>query len=515
MSKKVRSLLLVAVLMIMTVVLCACKDGTSGNEDKDTPNGSSDGGTIIVGITQDLDSLDPHKTVGAGTKEILYNIFDGLVKSDENGNFYAAVASDYSISEDGMRYSFVLREGVKFHNGEPVTKADVVYSLKRCAGLLETSDPEVRTISAFSIISDVVETDKGVDILLSRADTELIGYFTCGIVPKDYADQATKPIGAGPFKFVSYSPLQSIVLEKNEDYYVEGIPHLDKVTFKISANADSAFFELLSGNIDIFPYLTEEQASKVPDSHNVQVGELNMVQALFLNHEVKPFDDVRVRQAMCYAIDRKLILDMVAGGKGEIIGSNMFPSYKKYYDESLVDTYAYNIEEARRLLAEAGYPDGFEFTIKVPSNYQFHVETAEVIVELLKKVNISANIQLIEWASWLSDVYKGSQFEATVVGLDSQLAPSDVLRFYPSDSSRNFINYINPEFDKKLNEAKATVDEEEKAKLYKELQQILTSDAAAVYIQSPAQQVAVSKKLKGYLFFPIFVQDVSTVYFAE
>lgn len=516
MSRKARGFMLAAVLMLLTIVLCACKDETSADkgetEDRREP---SYGGEIIVGITQDMDSLDPHKADGAGTKEVLYNIFEGLVKSDENGEFYAAVASDYSISEDGMKYSFVLGKDIRFHNGEPVTKADVIYSLKRCAGLLETSDPEVNTVSAFSIITDVVETEDGVDVLLSRPDTELLGYFTCSIIPEDYTGQDTFPIGTGPFKFVSYSPLSSVVLAKNEDYYVEGMPYLDKVTFKISANTDSAFFELLSGNIDIFPYLTEEQASQLPDIYEVGTGELNLVQALFLNNAVKPFDDIKVRQAMCYAIDRQMILDMVAGGKGVVIGSNMFPSFKKYYDESLADRYPYDIEKAKKLLTEAGYPDGFEFTIIVPSSYQFHVATAEVIVEQLKKVGITAKIQQIEFASWLSDVYKGRQFEATVIGLDSQLAPSDVLRFYPTESSKNFINYSNTQFDDVFSQAKAATDDEEKAGLYKEVQKIITEDAASVYIQTPAQQVAIKKELGGYKFLPIYVQDMSSIYFKK
>lgn len=497
-------------LLVMMTVLCACKDGTSQNTSSDSGSVYY-GGKITVGITQDLDSLDPHKVVAAGTKEVLYNIFEGLIKVDSDGAFVPAVAESYEILDGGLRYNFVLRKNVKFHNGKTVTADDVIYSLERAAGMGDETD--VIPVSAFSVISEINKTDGGVEVVLSAPNTELIGFFTSSIIPCDYKDQGTAPVGTGPFKFVSYEPLTKLVVAKNEDYYIEGAPYLDEVTFKICANTDSAFLELLGGSIDIFPYLTSDQATQLSGRMNVKTGTMNLVQALFLNNKVAPFDDIRVRQALCYAIDRNAILGIVAGGKGELIGTNMFPSFSKYYDETLTDTYAYNPEKAKALLSEAGYGDGLSFTITVPSNYDFHVKTAEVIVDQLSKVGVNADIKLVEWSTWLSDVYVGRQFETTVIGLDSQLAPSDVLRFYPTESSKNFINYSNTEFDSLMEKAKATTDEDEKAACYKQLEGILTGDAASVYIQSPAQYVAVSYKLDGYTFYPVFVQDMSTVHY--
>ncbi len=504
--KRVISILM---LLVLATALCACKGGTE--------NGGTEsvyyGGKITVGITQDLDSLDPHKAVAAGTKEVLYNIFEGLIKVDKDGNFVPAVASSYEISTDGLKYTFVLRDGVKFHNGKTVTAEDVIYSLKRAAGLSETPEADVSTVSAFKIISDITSEGKNVVVTLSSPNTELIGYFTSSIIPCDYTEQATKPVGTGPFKFVSYSPLTSIVLEKNEDYYVKGVPYLDEVTFKICANTDSAFLELLGGSIDVFPYLTNDQAAQLKGVMNVVDGTMNLVQALFLNNAVAPFDNAKVRQAICYAIDRQALIDVVAGGKGEIIGTNMFPSFASYYEKDLVNSYPYDTAKAKELLTEAGYADGFTFTITVPSNYDFHVRTAQIVVDQLAKVGITAKIELVEWSTWLSDVYVGRQYTSTIIGLDSQLAPSDVLRFYPTESSKNFMNYSNTEFDAVFEKAKSTTDSKDKIAYYKQLQQILTADAAAAYLQSPAQLVAVSKNLAGYTFYPVYVQDMSTIHF--
>ena len=191
----------------------------------------------------------------------------------------------------------------------------------------------------------------------------------------------------------------------------------------------------------------------------------------------------------------------------------MFPSFASYYEKDLVNSYPYDTAKAKELLTEAGYADGFTFTITVPSNYDFHVRTAQIVVDQLAKVGITAKIELVEWSTWLSDVYVGRQYTSTIIGLDSQLAPSDVLRFYPTESSKNFMNYSNTEFDAVFEKAKSTTDSKDKIAYYKQLQQILTADAAAAYLQSPAQLVAVSKNLDGYTFYPVYVQDMSTIHF--
>lgn len=522
MKKRSYFTLFMLMILLLSVTLYGCGGDKNATDDEKTPavDKSSEtpvnGGSVVVGISQDLDSLDPHKAVAAGTKEVLFNVFEGLVKPDQDGNLVPAVAESYDLSTDGKVYTFKIRPDVKFHNGNLVTADDIVYSLKRCAGLLETTDSAVVVESALSNVYEVNKVDEStVEVVLKEADTELIGYLTSAIIPKDYANQDTAPIGTGPFKFVSYTPLGSLVVEKNEDYYIAGAPYLDKVTFKVVPNADSAILEMMAGSIDIFAYLTADQATQLQDTFNIEEGHMNLVQALFLNNQAEPFNNAKVRQALSYAIDKQAILDMVAASKGTVIGSNMFPGFSKYYAGDLADFYTYNIDKAKELLAEAGYPDGFTFTITVPSNYKFHVDTAQVIVEQLKQVGITAEIQQIEWASWINDVYVGRNYEATIIGLDAKLAARDVLERYNSTADNNFLNYSNQKYDEVLAKAIATTKDEEKITYYKELQTILTEDAAAVYIQDPALLVAVNKKLGGYTFYPVYVQDMASVYFTE
>ena len=193
----------------------------------------------------------------------------------------------------------------------------------------------------------------------------------------------------------------------------------------------------------------------------------------------------------------------------------MIPALEKYYESAAEDVYTYDPEQAKSLLAEAGYADGFDLEIAVPSSYSQHVDTAQIIVEQLKAVGINATIRLVEWSTWLDEVYSGRNYQATVIGFDGTLAPSDWLAKYRSDASNNIANFKNDEYDQKIDEALATVDDSEKVTLYKELQMILAQNAASVYIEDPADFVAVNKRIGGYQFYPVAATDLASMYITE
>jgi len=186
---------------------------------------------------------------------------------------------------------------------------------------------------------------------------------------------------------------------------------------------------------------------------------------------------------------------------------------ERYYQEGLEDYYKTDIVAARSLLAQAGYPEGFKTKITVPSNYQFHVDTAQVIVEQLKKVGITAEIELIEWSIWLDRVYTGRDYEMTIVGLTGKLSAYDILKRYLSDYPRNFYNYFDPRYDELVNSAIKQTDIDKKAGLFKQAQVLLTEEAVAVYIMDPNFIVALAPNLFGYNIYPLYVQDMSTLYY--
>ncbi len=524
MTKKIVALILA---ICLAASLCACGGGTkkgeqpgstpaatAGSSGGQTSSGSSagepaEGGEIVVGITADLDaSLDPHvSSSSAGTREVLFNIFEGLVKPDSSGDLVPAVAESFSVSDSADVFTFVLRDNVKFHNGKTVTADDVVYSLSRAAGL-DTGTPLVSDVAG---IAAVEATDaKTIVVTLSAPDTEFLSHATVAIIPKDI-DPLNEVVGTGPFKFVSRKVQDNIVIEKFADYW--GTPaHLDKVTFKVIDNAETMVMSLRSGSVDLACRLEASQVAELTGL-NIVEGSSNVVQALYLNNARAPFDDVRVRQALCYAIDKYKIIELAGDGHGTALGSSMFPAFSKYFMPELTDYYKEDIAKAKQLLAEAGYPNGFEFSITVASNMTPHVDAAQVIVELLKQIGVKATIDQVEWAAWYSEAYKDRNYDATIVGLDAHgLAASDMLARFQSGNGKNFINFSSESYDAAYKEAMSTVDAKAQLAAVQRCETILAEEAASVYIQDLASFVAMQPDVGGYVFYPLYVMDLSTVY---
>ena len=498
MKKKLLALFLA--LVMVGAVLPGCGDGSKGPGGQGNNGETGEpvkGGEITVGIAQDLDdSLDPHQTVAAGTREVLFNIFEGLVKPNSDGEMIPAVAEKYELSEDGTTYTFTLRDGVKFHNGQTVTAEDVVYSINRCAAVPEGQEKPL--VAAFSAVRSVEALDeKTVTVTIAQRDLEFISYMTAAIIPAGYADQATAPVGTGPFRFVSRTPQENFIMERFEDYW--GTPAwLDKVTYKICENADALVMNLNGSSIDLCAHLTSAQAAQLNSNFKVLEGTMNLVQAL------------------CYAIDRQGIMDMVAYGHGAAVGSSIYPAFTKYFLPELVDKYPHSVEKAKELLAQAGYPNGFDMTISVPNNYQPHMDTAEVVAEQLREAGIRVTIQPVEWSTWLDTIYNGRQFQATVVGVDAaNMTARAMLERFTSDYAKNFINYSNPAYDALFQQAINATDEATQTDLYKQMETMLADTAANVYIQDLSDLVAMRQDLGGLKFYPIYVLDLSTVYLTQ
>ncbi len=517
MKKRISVLLIMALLSM--AALSGCAGGTEGSSGDNSSTESQAGnpvygGSIVVGIQQDVDSLDPHKATAAGTKEILFNIFEGLVKPDENGNLMKALASDYTVSGDGLVYTFTLRQGVKFHNGKEVTAEDVKYSLERASGLLDGTP----LISSLSVITSVdILDEQTVQVTVESANTELIYSFVAAIIPAGSGEEESgTPIGTGPFSFVSYKPQEGLVVAKNADYWQEGLPYLDEVNFRIVNSQDTEQPEFKGGSIQIYPYLTDSQASELEGSFRILSAPSDVVQALYLNNAVEPLDDVRIRQAICYALDLDMINEFVAGGNATLISSAMLPTLQTYYVD-LTDTYGTgaNMEKAQELMTEAGYPDGFDLEITVPSNYEYHMQTAEVVAEQLKAAGINATIHPVEWSSWLSDCYTDRNYQSTISGVTSDMTPGYLTNRFQTDSAKNFVNFSSAAYDDMFKLAAAALDPEEKADYYKQLQKILCDEAGSAFIQVPPITIAMDPKLSGYKFYPVYVQDMSTVYYTE
>ena len=520
---KKRALLLLAALAMLAVSLYGCTGDTpltpsagvsdSGSEPSAAQSGElPNGNSVTVGIAQDLDNLDPQLAKTAGIREVLFNIFEGLVKASPDGSIIPAVASDYEISEDAKTYTFTLREGVTFHNGEPVTAEDVVYSLERCAGSENDGTP---LVSAFSNVSKIEADGQGrVVVELAEPSLEFLNSMTAAIIPKDSGPTITETMtGTGPFRFVSYAAQDNLVMEKFDGYWnKDKAARLDKVTFKIIADDNALVIGLKGGTLDMVIHLPNTLESQVKDQFTVHQDTMKLVQALYLNNAVEPFSNELVRQAMYYAIDVDEIIEFVCGGAGVATGTSMYPAQGKYFLPELAENYAQDLEKARALLAQAGYPDGFEMHITVPSNYAQHVDTAQVIAEQLKQVNITAVVDLVEWGVWYQDAYRGRQYESTVCGIAAEdMTAREMLVRYMSDNRKNFIGFQDAEYDQVMAQAMASTDDGEQTRLYKRAEEILNERAASLWIQDACDLVVMNPALEGFTFYKTYVLDMSTI----
>lgn len=510
MKRLIAVFLMISTLITAMCSLSGCFGATSQNGDEnDLSSSGAKSNEIVVGIAQDLDnSLDPYMMTAAGTREVMFNVFEGLVKPDSDGNFVCAVASDYKVSDDLLTYSFTLRENVVFHNGEVCDTDDVLYSFKTCAATSVTS----AVVTALSDIQSISAEGNVITITLGSPNSDFLSYVaSVYIVPDGYTEQDTKPCGTGPFKFLSRSVQENFIIAKHDEYYGEKAS-LDKVTYRIFADATALFTALNSGALDLVAHLTIEQVESLTNGYNVLEGTMNLVQAIYLNNAKAPFDNELVRKALCYAVDKDAMLELTASGHGTKLGSSMYPAFAKYFDEDLADAYPYDPEKAKELLTQAGYPDGISFTMTVPSNYGPHVDTAIVLVEQLKACGINASIEQVDWNTWLSRVYGERDFEATVVGFDSStLTASGMLARWVTGNSKNMINYSNPEYDEAFSLAQSTADDDERTAHYMRCLEILSESAANVYLQDLADFVALDPELEGYEFYPLYVIDMSKI----
>jgi ABC-type dipeptide transport system, periplasmic component len=467
------------------------------------------GGSIVIALSTEVDHLDPYLATSADTRSVLFNLFEGLVKPDTEGNLVPAVAASLpKISADFTTYTFQVRKGLVFHNGKKVTAADVKASLEAAIAAKLPGLAAIKSVEA--------QGESTVKITLAAPDNDFLPYLTVAVVPAGYADENTAPVGTGPFAFVSYKPQQELVLKKFSGYWKKDLPRLDKVSFKFESDSNAVILDLQAGSVDYGSIADNAVAQQFKASYAIQPSNSNAVQQLDLNQAFKPFADKRVRQALSYAIDAKEIIDTVNFGVGTPVGSPVIPAFTAAYDSSLTGAYKKDLEKAKKLLADSGYASGLKFTITVPSNYKVHVDTAQVIVAQLAAIGVEADIAQVDWPTWISKVYQGKDYQATIISVDgANLSPKSFLGRYVTGASGNFFNYSNAEFDTLFAKAGKEADAKKRLELYKQAQRILSADAANVFIQDIAGINVLKKGLDGRSVYPLFVIDASTIYYAK
>jgi peptide/nickel transport system substrate-binding protein len=428
--------------------------------------------SLTLGLQLEPPNLDPTSGAAVATDDVVYaNIFEGLVHLDPAGTVKPLLATWWEVAPDGLTYTFHLRSGVRFQDGTPFDAGIVKFSLERAIAPSSTNVQK----QALSVIRQVEVVDPlTVRLRLARADSNLLYVLAWGdavmVSPRSAASLATAPVGTGPFKLSGWRRGDAVTLVRNDAYW-GARAKLRQVTFKFIADPAAAFAAIRTHDVDAFPdYPAPENLAQLRQDPALKVisasseGEV----ILAVNNRVGPLADVRVRQAIQHALDRRAIIDGAMYGYGTPIGSHFPPQNAAYVD--LTGLYPHDIAKAKALLAQSGYPNGFTLTMKLPPpNYARR--SGEIAASQLAAVGIKVKIENLEWAQWLDQVFGRHAFDLTVV---SHAEPMDYDIY---DRPDYYFGYHSADFHALMTALKATTDEGQRTVILQQIQRKIAGDA--------------------------------------
>ena len=485
-----------------TLVLAAALCLTGGAHAQAAKN------RVTLAMVLEPTGLDPTIAPAAAIGEIVhYNVLEGLTKINVDGAVTPLLAESWTMDPDGKSYTFKLKKGVKFHDGETFDASDVKFSFERAKDDKSTNKAKK---AVFDNISRIDTPDVHTVILtLNNADGNFLfrmGENTAVILdPKSAAGTATKPIGTGPFTFEDWKKGSSVSLAKWPGFRDAKAVKIERVTFRFINDPAARVAALLAGDIDGVPRLDAPQAVKQLQADKrfvVSLGATAGKGIMSINNKKKPFDDVRVRRALMHAIDRKAFIDGVLEGLGKPIGSHFAPTDAGYVD--LTATYPYDPERAKALLKEAGVATPLNVTLTLPPP-QYARKGGEVLIAQLAKVGIVAKIENVEWAQWLGGTFKGN-FDLSVI---NHVEPLDYMQYA---NTSYYWGYDSKAFRDLAARHAAAGNAKDRAKLFADLQRLIATDAVNAFLFNPTN-VSVSRQgLKGlWAASPIFANDMAAV----
>ena len=463
---------------------------------------------VVLGMTLEPTGLDPTAGAASAIAEIVqYNVFETLTKVNSDGSVTPLLAESWEVSPDLKTYTFKLRKGVKFQNGEPFNANTVKFSFERAAGEKSTNKDK-RTFASMERVGVVDEhTVVVINKELNPDFLFLMGQATAILVePKSADTNATKPVGTGPYKLDSWKQGASVTLVKWPNFRNAAAIKMNKATFRFISDPAAQVASLLSGDVDAFPRVAAarslEQFKRDPRFQIIISGSRAKT-ILAINNKKKPLDDVRVRRAIAAAIDRKAVIEGAVDGFGVPIGSHYVPGAFGYVDTTGINPY--NPDKARALLSEAGVKTPLELSLVLPP-VPYARQGGEVIAAQLAKVGIVAKLQNVEWAQWLSGVYGNKNYDLTII---SHVEPFDLGNFAKPGY---YWNYESPKFNEiydKINNAPRAAD---RAKLLGDAQRMLANDAVHAFLFQPQWITVAQKGIRGlWKDMPLFVNDIGAL----
>jgi peptide/nickel transport system substrate-binding protein len=470
------------------------------------------GGVLRVGMQTDPVGLDPHLSNATATRNMLENTYDTLVMHDETLAIVPGLAESWEASDDLLQWTFHLREA-RWHDGQPVTAADVAFSIMRI------KDPEVASPRSgnFAVVETVEAIDdRTVVFTLSQPFTPLLSFLAMSlnvIVPQHVVeangDLQNVTVGSGPFRFVEYLPQTRLVLERFDDYWgvdADGraLPYLDGITFTFYPDPTARTTAIATGDVDWIEYVPAVDVLSLQADPNVEVvgGLAANFRSVQFNTTIPPFDDYRVRQAFAYAIDKQAVVDLALFGTGGVVARGTTVPAGNFYAVESTPYDTRDVEKARALLAEAGLADGFEFDFYITSTYDFLRDPAEIIQSNLADIGVTATIRMEDWSIFLPN-YIAGDFVVLVSGSSGQTDP-DAFLYTPfhSTSANNFGKFSDARVDELLTAGRQEPDPEVRRELYVEAQERILELSPHVFLFHSAQYSAHRPRVEGFVHFP-------------
>jgi peptide/nickel transport system substrate-binding protein len=479
------------------------------------------GGVLTVGLQADPTALDAQKQSLTAIWHVVEHIYEGTVGIGADLAPYPLLAESWEISEDGLTVTMKIREGVLFHDGATLTADDVAFTYTRlldpaiastnASDLLGLVGAEEFNSGAATELTGLVVVDpQTIQLTLVAPDASLLVVLadsSLGIINKAFTEANNNDLsqvanGTGPFSFVEYIPNTSISLEKHTEYWQEGLPYLDGMEMLIVPTDVARTASLVQGATDFIEYAPLADVTTFQeDTENFTVtGDSNTnIRYMAFNFDVEPLGDPKVRQAIGMAIDRGPIVDSAVFGFGTAVGT-IFPP--DFWAAAPIEPAAPDIEGAKALLAEAGYPDGFDTMITSWAQYSFLSNAAVVIQEQLKQIGVNAELNLVENATMIADVHTpaSKNYQLGVTGTSGYIDPHPLIQpSFMTDGSSNSMGYSNPEMDALIDQGMIETDLEARAEIYRKIQDIMVTDNPWIFLFVANQFEAMKVDVKGFV----------------
>jgi peptide/nickel transport system substrate-binding protein len=468
------------------------------------------GGVLKAALLAGVKTLDPHKNPNQSeywTDQLMY---DYLVILDKNLDIKPALATEWKTSSDGLTWTFTLRKGVKFHNGRELKASDVVYSVQRIqdpkmASALTSNYKQVKSVEApddYTVVFNLSSPNAVLPTTLADARSAIVAK---EVVEKNNGDLAMADAGSGPFRFVKQETDGTVVLERNPDYWDQPLPYLDGLRLMAIPDSTARVTALRTGDVDIASFITTNFISLLSQEKGVQVAEppvSGQFYYLMFNLKQKPFDDIKVRQAIAYALDRQALTAVSLNNEGYPLLSAAIPPWhwaaaKPYYKPTS------DLETAKKLLAESSAPNGFSFDLRIWSSQDYVVRSAQLIQEQLAPLKIVPKIsQQGDWGTYWDPVTKGN-FQTTIQGTGGNVDPDTWLyETFHTGGGKNYMSYSNPEVDKLLEQGRAEADREKRKGYYDQAQTLIAQDAPMAFLYNMKQTDAKRDYVMGFYHMP-------------